>query len=128
MRRLWPVCCARCRGAERSGRGQPRGAVAVGAHRPRHARRRHRQRRRDQRARRDRRLEQDRDGRHAPVRVAIREDDRSRHAGRPGGTGGAAAINERGQIVGYSSTATDAVHAFMWQSGKMTDLGTLGAG
>ena len=36
----------------------------------------------------------------------------------------AAAINERGQIVGGSDTRTGS-HAFLWQGGKMTDLGTL---
>jgi probable HAF family extracellular repeat protein len=33
------------------------------------------------------------------------------------------AINDAGQIVGYSSTTTWGVrHAFLWQNGKMTDL------
>ena len=39
---------------------------------------------------------------------------------------GAAAINARGQIVGTNGTASGKQHAFLWQSGKMTDLGTLG--
>lgn len=38
----------------------------------------------------------------------------------------AAAINERGQIVGYSITASGQKHAFVWQAGIMTDLGVLG--
>jgi probable HAF family extracellular repeat protein len=36
------------------------------------------------------------------------------------------ALNDRGQVVGFSSTATGASHAFLWQDGTMTDLGTLG--
>jgi probable HAF family extracellular repeat protein len=46
-----------------------------------------------------------------------------------GGAGSVAlAINERGQIVGSSTTMSGRTHAFLWQRGKMTDLGTLGAG
>ena len=36
------------------------------------------------------------------------------------------AINERGQIVGWSDTRSGASHAFLWQNGRMRDLGTLG--
>jgi probable HAF family extracellular repeat protein len=38
----------------------------------------------------------------------------------------AVALNDNGQIVGYSTTADGATHAFLWQAGTMTDLGTLG--
>ena len=40
----------------------------------------------------------------------------------------AVAINDRGQIVGWSKTGDDfyAYHAFLWQRGTMTDLGALG--
>ena len=39
------------------------------------------------------------------------------------------AINEVGQVVGYSTTATGARHAFLWTPGSgMQDLGTLGDG
>jgi probable HAF family extracellular repeat protein len=36
------------------------------------------------------------------------------------------ALNDHGQIVGFSTTAAGATHAFTWQNGAMTDLGTLG--
>ncbi len=35
-------------------------------------------------------------------------------------------INNAGQIVGESTTATRNTHAFLWENGTMTDLGTLG--
>ena len=35
-------------------------------------------------------------------------------------------INELGQVAGYSETASGREHAFLWQNGKMRDLGTLG--
>ncbi len=42
----------------------------------------------------------------------------------------ARAINERGQVIGYSTTTTDGGwstrHAFLWENGRMIDLGTLG--
>ena len=36
------------------------------------------------------------------------------------------AINNRGQVVGESYTASGELHAFLWQDGTMADLGTLG--
>jgi probable HAF family extracellular repeat protein len=44
-----------------------------------------------------------------------------------GGAGSVpAAINDLGQVVGQSAIANGDEHAFLWQSGRMTDLGTLG--
>lgn len=34
-------------------------------------------------------------------------------------------INARGQVVGSSSIASGDFHAFLWEDGEMTDLGTL---
>jgi probable HAF family extracellular repeat protein len=34
-------------------------------------------------------------------------------------------INDRGQVVGHSTTPDATTHAFLWQRGHMTDLGTL---
>jgi probable HAF family extracellular repeat protein len=36
-------------------------------------------------------------------------------------------INDRGQIVGSSRTVDGSVHAFLWEVGVMTDLGSLGS-
>ena len=38
------------------------------------------------------------------------------------------AINEAGQVVGCSNTISGFGHAFLWDEGEMTDLGTLGGG
>ncbi|HXR78386.1 MAG TPA: choice-of-anchor D domain-containing protein [Bryobacteraceae bacterium] len=43
-----------------------------------------------------------------------------------GSESSARAINNLGQIVGDSLTASGADHAFLWQDRQMTDLGTLG--
>src|SRR5215217_3172364 len=37
-------------------------------------------------------------------------------------------INDLGQVVGESRTASSRAHAFLWQNGKMRDLGTLPGG
>ena len=36
------------------------------------------------------------------------------------------AINDNGQIVGWSDTKTGSRHAVLWQDGRAIDLGTLG--
>jgi probable HAF family extracellular repeat protein len=38
---------------------------------------------------------------------------------------GAMAMNDRGDVVGYSATPTRMSHAFRWRNGVMTDLGAL---
>jgi len=38
----------------------------------------------------------------------------------------AIAINDHGQVVGRAATKTSSYRAFLWQNGKMTDLGALG--
>ncbi len=44
-----------------------------------------------------------------------------------GGTSSAQAINNAGQVVGYSRTTIGVQHAFIWTAASgMTDLGTLG--
>jgi probable HAF family extracellular repeat protein len=44
------------------------------------------------------------------------------------GTTQAFAINEAGQVVGYSTAPSLKYHAFLWENGVMTDLGTLPTG
>src|SRR5260221_10439136 len=39
---------------------------------------------------------------------------------------GAEAINNSGEVVGSESSADNVTHAFLWQNGVMSDLGTLG--
>ena len=38
----------------------------------------------------------------------------------------AEAINDLGQVAGYSSTQGPETHAFIWSRGRMQDIGTLG--
>ena len=45
-----------------------------------------------------------------------------------GGNSEATGINSRGQVVGWSRTASWEYHAFLWEDGEMTDLGTLPGG
>ena len=46
--------------------------------------------------------------------------------GNLGGSSYATGINASGQVVGYSSTPYETEHAFLYSSGTMQDLGTLG--
>src|SRR5216683_2700603 len=47
----------------------------------------------------------------------------------PGGNRSIASrINDRGQVVGYSNTASSVTHAFLFENGVMVDLGTLPGG
>jgi probable HAF family extracellular repeat protein len=43
-----------------------------------------------------------------------------------GAPGVALSMNDLGQVVGYSHTASRQIHPFLWEEGVMTDLGTLG--
>ena len=43
-----------------------------------------------------------------------------------GAQSGAYGLNESNHVVGWSHTASGAIHAFVWIDGVMTDLGTLG--
>ena len=43
--------------------------------------------------------------------------------GRP--SAGATDINELGQVIGWSQTLSWETHAFLWENGIVTDLGTL---
>ena len=36
------------------------------------------------------------------------------------------AVNDRGQVVGESITASGEIRPFLWQDGKVADLGALG--
>jgi probable HAF family extracellular repeat protein len=72
--------------------------------------------------------------------VGVATDPRERHSvavlwrngkatalGTLGGTDSQAiALNDKGEVIGTSRTASSPRHAFIWRNGSMTDLGTLG--
>lgn len=60
------------------------------------------------------------------VRAFVWQGGRLRDLGTLGGREtSAAAIDDRGHIVGWSETRAGVRHAFLWRSGRMRDLGTL---
>jgi len=66
------------------------------------------------------------------MRAFRRQDGKLRDLGTLGGTSSQAdAINERDQVVGWAATGaknedgSQVWHPFVWQNGKMVDLGTL---
>lgn len=64
-------------------------------------------------------------GEHALLLSATRFIDLGTLGGK---TSFATAVNASNAVVGTASTATNAEHAFLWQQGHMTDLGTLPGG
>ena len=64
------------------------------------------------------------DNRESDLRAWMWRNGTMTDIGTLGGPQAAAyAINNEGQIVGFAQTATDADHGFIYQDGKMTDLG-----
>src|SRR6266480_655710 len=62
-----------------------------------------------------------------PIHAFLWENGTMTDLGTLGGsTAQAYDINDKGQVVGVSSTSSGLNHAFLWQAGTMTDLGTLG--
>jgi probable HAF family extracellular repeat protein len=62
-----------------------------------------------------------------PTHGALLQDSALTDLGTLGGEmSRVSALNNRGQIVGFSTTATGDTHGFLWDPGTMTDLGTLG--
>ena len=58
-----------------------------------------------------------------PTRYTVTE-----HGTLGGERSSALAVNDNGQVVGFSTTTSGATRAFLYEDGAMQDLGTLGGG
>jgi probable HAF family extracellular repeat protein len=63
------------------------------------------------------------------VRAFLWSDGRMRDIGTLGGdNSGSVAINDRGQVIGWSDKGYSTGHTFLWENGTMRDLGVLALG